>query len=57
MLTFAVRNTLIVAGIAVIIGRSIGVLLGMISGYVGGTFDRVHRRLWTVSSSSPVYHW
>lgn len=41
MLTFAVRNTLIVAGIAVVIGRSIGVLLGMISGYVGGTFDRV----------------
>ncbi len=41
MLTFAVRNTLIVAGLAVIIGRSIGVLLGMISGYIGGTFDRV----------------
>ncbi len=41
MLTFAVRNTLIVAGIAVLIGRSIGVLLGMVSGYVGGTFDRV----------------
>jgi peptide/nickel transport system permease protein len=41
MMTFAVRNTLVVAGIAVIIGRSIGVLLGMISGYLGGTFDRV----------------
>ncbi len=41
MITFAVRNTLIVAGIAVTIGRSIGVFLGMISGYVGGTFDRV----------------
>jgi peptide/nickel transport system permease protein len=41
MLTFAIRNTLIVAGIAVIIGRSIGVMLGMVSGYVGGTFDRV----------------
>ncbi|MCB0061027.1 MAG: ABC transporter permease [Caldilineaceae bacterium] len=41
MLTFAVRNTLIVAGLAVLIGRSIGVLLGMISGYLGGTFDRV----------------
>jgi peptide/nickel transport system permease protein len=41
MLTFAIRNTLIVAGIAVIIGRSIGVFLGMISGYIGGTFDRV----------------
>jgi peptide/nickel transport system permease protein len=41
MLTFAVRNTLIVAGIAVLIGRSIGVMLGMISGYVGGTLDRV----------------
>jgi peptide/nickel transport system permease protein len=41
MLTFAVRNTLMVAGLAVIIGRSIGVLLGMVSGYVGGTLDRV----------------
>ncbi len=41
MLTFAVRNTLIVAGIAVAIGRGIGVLLGMISGYLGGTVDRV----------------
>jgi peptide/nickel transport system permease protein len=41
MLTFAVRNTLIVAGVAVLIGRSIGVMLGMVSGYVGGTFDRV----------------
>jgi peptide/nickel transport system permease protein len=40
-LTFAVRNTLMVAGLAVIIGRSVGVLLGMLSGYVGGTFDRV----------------
>ena len=41
MLTFAVRNTLIVAGIAVVISRSIGVLLGMFSGYRGGTVDRV----------------
>lgn len=41
MLTFAVRNTLIVAGLAVVIGRGIGVLLGMISGYLGGTWDRV----------------
>lgn len=41
MLTFAVRNSLIIAGLAVIIGRSIGVLLGMISGYIGGTADRV----------------
>jgi peptide/nickel transport system permease protein len=41
MLTFAVRNTLITAGIAVLIGRGIGVFLGMISGYLGGTLDRV----------------
>ena len=41
MLTFAVRNTLIVAGVAVLIGRSIGVTLGMLSGYIGGGFDRV----------------
>ena len=39
-MTFAIRNTLIIAGIAVLIGRGIGVVLGMISGYLGGTFDR-----------------
>jgi peptide/nickel transport system permease protein len=41
MLTFAVRNTLMVAGTAVLLGRGIGVPLGMISGYVGGGLDRV----------------
>jgi peptide/nickel transport system permease protein len=40
MLTYAVRNSLIVAGLAVLIGRGIGVLLGMISGYLGGAWDR-----------------
>ena len=39
--TFAIRNTLIISGIATLIGRGIGVVLGMISGYLGGTFDRV----------------
>jgi peptide/nickel transport system permease protein len=41
LLTYAVRNSLMIATIAVLIGRSIGVLLGMVSGYIGGTFDRV----------------
>lgn len=41
MLTFAVRNTLMIAGIAVLIGRGIGVIVGMISGYVGGLPDRI----------------
>ncbi len=41
MLTYAVRNTLMVAGTAVLLGRSIGVPLGMISGYIGGGVDRV----------------
>jgi peptide/nickel transport system permease protein len=40
MLTYAIRNTLIIAGIAVAISRSIGVTLGMTAGYLGGTFDR-----------------
>ncbi|WP_421723207.1 ABC transporter permease [Bauldia sp.] len=40
MLTFAIRNSIIVAGLAVIISRGIGVLIGMISGYLGGTWDR-----------------
>lgn len=41
MLTFAIRNTLIIAGLAVLIGRGVGVFIGMLSGYIGGTFDRV----------------
>lgn len=41
MLTFAVRNTLLIAGVAVLIGRGIGVVVGMLSGYIGGTFDRI----------------
>ena len=41
ILTFAIRNTLIIAGLAVLIGRSIAVILGSFSGYVGGTTDRV----------------
>lgn len=41
MLTFAIRNTLIIAGLAVLIGRSIGVPLGLLSGYLGGMTDRV----------------
>ncbi|RPJ34159.1 MAG: ABC transporter permease [Planctomycetaceae bacterium] len=41
MLTFAVRNTLMVAGLAVLLGRSVGVVLGLMSGYIGGMVDRV----------------
>lgn len=41
LLTYAVRNTLLIAGVAVIIGRSIAVVLGMFSGYVGGITDRI----------------
>jgi peptide/nickel transport system permease protein len=39
-LTYAVRNSLLIAGLAVIIGRSIGLTLGSLSGYVGGVPDR-----------------
>ncbi len=41
ILTFAIRNTLLVSGLAVLIGRSIAVMLGMITGYLGGRTDRV----------------
>jgi len=41
MITFAIRNSLVIAGLAVLIGRSIGVPLGLISGYIGGGVDRV----------------
>jgi len=39
--TYALRNSLVVAGLAVLLGRSIGVLFGTFSGYVGGATDRV----------------
>jgi peptide/nickel transport system permease protein len=39
--TYAIRNSLVIAGLAVLIGRSIAVLLGSFSGYTGGTVDRV----------------
>ena len=41
LMTYGLRNSLIIAGVAVIIGRGIGVFLGMISGYLGGNIDRV----------------
>ncbi len=41
LLTFAIRNTLMVSGLAVLIGRSIAVMLGMLTGYLGGKTDRV----------------
>ncbi len=39
-MTFALRNSLSVAGLAVLLGRTIGVLFGTFSGYVGGGTDR-----------------
>ena len=41
LLTFAIRNTLLVSGVSVLIGRSIAVMLGMTTGYLGGKTDRV----------------
>ena len=41
LLTFAIRNTLMVSGVAVLIGRCIAVMLGMLTGYLGGKTDRV----------------
>jgi len=39
--TYAIRNSLFVATVAVVIGRSIAVLLGSFAGYLGGSVDRV----------------
>lgn len=39
--TFAVRNSLVIAGVAVVISRTIAVLIGSFAGYVGGPVDRV----------------
>jgi peptide/nickel transport system permease protein len=39
--TYAIRNSLFIAGLAVVIGRSIAVMLGSFAGYVGGGVDRV----------------
>ncbi len=41
LLTFTVRNSLIIAGLAVTIGRTIAVILGCVAGYVGGAPDRL----------------
>jgi peptide/nickel transport system permease protein len=38
--TYAIRNSLFVAGLAVLIGRTIAVLLGSLAGYLGGAVDR-----------------
>lgn len=39
--TYAIRNSLLIAGLAVVISRSIAVMMGSFSGYVGGGIDRV----------------
>jgi peptide/nickel transport system permease protein len=39
--TFSIRNTLIIAGLAVLIGRTIAILLGSLAGYLGGIADRL----------------
>jgi peptide/nickel transport system permease protein len=39
--TYAIRNSLVIAGLAVLISRSIAVVLGSFSGYVGGGVDRL----------------
>jgi peptide/nickel transport system permease protein len=41
MATFSIRNTLVIAGMAVLIGRTIAILLGSLAGYLGGWADRV----------------
>ena len=38
---FAIRNSLFVASLAVLISRSIAVVFGAVSGYIGGSVDRV----------------
>jgi peptide/nickel transport system permease protein len=39
--TYAIRNSLIIAGVAVLISRTLAVLMGSVSGYIGGSVDRV----------------
>jgi len=39
--TYAIRNSLFVAGLAVVISRTIAVLLGSFTGYIGGALDRI----------------
>lgn len=40
-LTFAIRNSLIIGLLAVILGRAVAVVVGLLSGYLGGRFDRI----------------
>jgi peptide/nickel transport system permease protein len=48
------RVTLAVAGAAVVLGGSIGVLLGIVSGYVGGITDRLLMRLVDIQLALPL---
>lgn len=41
ILTFAIRNSLIISVIAGLVSRIIAVLIGLIAGYKGGTTDRI----------------
>jgi len=40
-LTFALKNSLIIGILAVVLGRIVAIIIGLLSGYIGGTFDRV----------------
>lgn len=40
-LTFATRNSLVIGVLAVILGRFVAIIVGLLSGYIGGRFDRV----------------
>jgi len=48
------RITLIIAGAALLIGGSVGVTLGMISGYYGGIIDEVIMRIIDVKLALPL---
>ncbi|MCS7215750.1 MAG: ABC transporter permease [Thermodesulfovibrio sp.] len=40
-LTFAIKNSLIIGVLAVFLGRTVAIIVGLLSGYIGGRFDRL----------------
>ncbi|AAD35390.1 MAG TPA: ABC transporter permease [Thermotoga sp.] len=55
LLTFSLKNSLILATIAAVFSRIIAITIGMLSGYLGGTTDRILMALTDTFMVMPVF--
>ena len=51
---FGLRTSLLVGGLSVILAAAVGIVLGLVSGYVGGWFDAVIMRVADIQLSFPA---